>query len=168
MSDIIYGYKAFNKGLINRYGKQYELNKLYRYEGELKFGNDGHGFHMCENLEDCLRFFDDSVEVTSVMGFGNIIKRDDDYNGMYDMYVTEYMIINEVLSREDIINYMLNVNNENRLRIFFSLFKLSDCEKNKFAEKYGDSARIMNDLKYHQYGEKDAWNNYYKRKGLLK
>ena len=31
MDDIIYGFKAFNKGLVNRYGTKYELNKHYHY-----------------------------------------------------------------------------------------------------------------------------------------
>ena len=28
-NDIIYGFKAFNKGLVNRYGYKYEIGKLF-------------------------------------------------------------------------------------------------------------------------------------------
>ena len=48
---MIKGYKCFNKGLINRYGKKFEVGKIYHQDGDIKFGINGNGFHMCSNLE---------------------------------------------------------------------------------------------------------------------
>ena len=41
---VIKGYKAFDNGLINRYGKKFELEKTYTTEGKISFGNNGNGF----------------------------------------------------------------------------------------------------------------------------
>ena len=51
MKNELNGFKCFNKGLINRYGMQFELNKVYHCDGEIIFGNHGNGFHMCKYLE---------------------------------------------------------------------------------------------------------------------
>ena len=161
MDDIIYGFKAFNKGLVNRYGTKYELNKHYHYDGEIKFGNDGHGFHMCQNLEDVFRFFDEECEVAAVIGWGNRTKRDDDYKGAYDMYVTENMLIDKVLTREEIFEYMLNINDMFRLKTFIMFFKMNEEEKELFKEKVEDDVDLTNTLKYYQYGNKRIWYDYY-------
>ena len=39
------GYKAFNIDATNRYGKPFTEGETYQVEGEIKFGNDGNGFH---------------------------------------------------------------------------------------------------------------------------
>ena len=51
------GYKAFKKDLVNKYGRKFELNKEYSYDSKLVYGENGHGFHFAECLEDTLRFF---------------------------------------------------------------------------------------------------------------
>ena len=48
------GYKAFNKGLTNRYGRKFEIGKQYSLDGKISFGNDGNGFHFCKNIEEVL------------------------------------------------------------------------------------------------------------------
>ena len=74
------GFKVFDYGLINRYGFKYELNKTYHTDGELRFGIDGNGFHMCKNIEDTLRYFDafnDNIRICLKVNFysnDNILK----------------------------------------------------------------------------------------------
>ena len=70
-------YKCFNKGLINLYGRQYEIGKLYHDEGDISFGDKKHGFHVCKNLEDTFRFFDgfhEELDVCLVECFGKYAK----------------------------------------------------------------------------------------------
>ena len=51
------GYKCFNENLTNRYNTKFEIGKIYHVNGNIKFGNNGNGFHICKNLEDTLRYF---------------------------------------------------------------------------------------------------------------
>ena len=88
----IVGYKCFNKDLINRYGKKFEVGKIYIASGILMFGNKGNGFHLCKNIEDTFKFFDTSnkdICVCKVTGSGNIIKYDDEDTEYFDMYCVE-------------------------------------------------------------------------------
>ena len=54
--DEVKGYKAFNKDATNRYGRPFTEGETYRITGELQFGNDGNGFHMCTSLCDVFRY----------------------------------------------------------------------------------------------------------------
>ena len=81
------GYKCFNEDLTNRYGAEFKVGKTYHVSGNIKFGNDGNGFHMCKNMEDTLRYFDafnGNVRICLVYGFGKSNKYNDEYNGFYD------------------------------------------------------------------------------------
>ena len=60
------GYKAFKKGLVNHFGKEFELNKEYSVSGEIKFGNSGNGYHFAERPEDTLRYFLNEDEFTII------------------------------------------------------------------------------------------------------
>ncbi len=76
--NMISGYKCFYEGLVNLYGKKFEVGESYSNNGDVTFGNDGHGFHMCKRLEDTLRFFDTfnkEVDICEVVGYGNCVKR---------------------------------------------------------------------------------------------
>ena len=42
----IIGYKCFDKGLINKYGKKFSVGKIYIMLGTIKFGINGNGFHI--------------------------------------------------------------------------------------------------------------------------
>jgi len=66
-NDAVYGYKAFNKGLINKYGEIFEVGQIYIDENIDK----EYGYHFCKNLEDIFIFFRDSenVEVGEVLGY---------------------------------------------------------------------------------------------------
>ena len=134
---MIMGYKVFYKGLINRYGKAFEVGKSYEVLGDVVWGNQGNGFHFCKNLEDCFRYIDTfnyEVEVAEVIGFGKMIKVMDDYYGYYDMYVSKGITITKILSREEIISIMLEKNPESKLR-FLRDYKLFEEEADLFDVK---------------------------------
>ena len=129
---FVIGYKGFNKDFTNRYGNKFEVGEVYHATGEIKWGNDGNGFHMCSNIEDCFRYVSsDSSIMTEVIGYGDVKKYDDEYYGYYDMYVCEYMRIIRVISREEIINMMLHTYLERRNR-FIRDFNLTKEEKKLF------------------------------------
>ena len=50
------GYKAFNNDATNRCGKPFTEGETYRVDGEIRFGNEGNGFHMCTFLSDVFRY----------------------------------------------------------------------------------------------------------------
>lgn len=137
----IIGYKGFNKDLTNRYGKKFEIGKKYYIEGSLEWGTFGNGYHMCTNLEDCLRFIDPNISVIAkVKGFGQAKLHEDDYYGYYDMYVCEGIEIIKILSRKEIISMMLKVN-ELRQERFIKSYNLTEEELKLFKgdDKYGSN-----------------------------
>ena len=76
----IIGYKCFNKGLLTNNNLKIEINMIYHCNDDISFGKNG--FHFCLNLEDTLRYFDafnESVDITIVKGFGNIISYNETY-----------------------------------------------------------------------------------------
>jgi len=161
----IIGYKCFNKKLTNRYGMKFKIGKTYTVTGNIKFGNDGNGFHMCKRLEDTLRFFDaknDEVTICEVIGKGEIVEYFDEYYGYYDMYSARTIEIIKKLTREEIINIMLNTNEE-RIKRFISLYKLNKEELYLFKTIYKDNDSIISFIKYFQENELDAFKKRIKR-----
>ena len=155
----VYGYKCFQKGLVNRYGVSFQVGKTYTCDGDIVFGTSGNGFHMCERLEDTLRFFDtfhEEVDICLVIGMGECVKRDDEYNDYYDMYVCEKMYIIKKLTREEIITYGLNLL-EFRLTRFISSFKLNDEEKRLFRDKFKNDRLVNEIIDYYQDNKKDVF-----------
>ncbi len=152
----ITGYKLFNKGLSNRYGQKFILNKLYKTNGPIKWGHNG--FHLCHFPEDCFRFFDMAKEtdLTIVKGSGEINYYDDEYNGYYDMAVCENMQILKILEREEIIKLGLNLPFY-RLTRFLSTIKLDSKEINLFKEKFYNNEEIMDYIAYYQENDKEAF-----------
>lgn len=155
----IYGFKCFNKDMTNRYGRKIEVGKIYSTNGNVKFGNNSHGFHFCKNLEDTFRYFnatEEEVSVCYVRGFGKIDVYDDKYNDYYDMYAAENIEIIKKLSREEIINYELNKYEERVIR-FIQTFRLTNDELYLFQEKFSKNDRVMKAIDYYQLGNKDAY-----------
>ena len=123
MMNRIKGYKAFNN-MMDRYGNVYEIDKEYHVAGRIKWQENG--FHFCNNLEDVFRYYDGFCENTTIClveGFGTIVTYYDDYAEYYDMYVSSDIKILKVLSREEIINEVLDKNIFAKQR-FISGFKL--------------------------------------------
>ncbi len=159
------GYKSFNKGLTNRYGMHFEVGKTYHIDNTIKFGNNGNGFHFCTNLEDTLRYYDamnNNIDICLVNGYGRLVKIDDEYNGYYDMYASEYISILKVLSRQEIISYMLN-SNEIRAKRFISLFHLTQEESNLFIKKFKNNPSIMDYISYYQMKDLKTFTRKYKK-----
>ena len=155
-----YGYKCFNKDLTNRYGNKFEIGKIYEKGENIKFGNDGHGFHFCKNLEDTLRYFpanEEEIAICYVRGFGNINTYEDEYYGYYDMYVSQKIEIIKKLTREEIINYALNLYSERAIR-FIQLFKLNSEEIKLFKEKFKNDINVIKAILYYQLNDKDVYN----------
>lgn len=157
----IIGYKCFNEDLTNRYGIKYEIGKIYSKKGQITYGNNGHGFHFCKNLEDTLRYFngvDEEISICLVKGFGNIVEYEDEYNGYYDMYSSENIEIIKKLDRNEIINYAINLN-EIRVCRFIQCFKLNNDEIELFKERFSNLKRVLQYLNYYQLNEKDAFKS---------
>ncbi len=159
----VIGYKVFYNGLINRYGKKFDIGKEYRVNGQIQWGNHGNGFHMCSYPEDCFRYFesDDDLVLTKVRGFGHMYCVDDEYYGYYDMYVCEGIEILYVYSREELIEMMLN-SYEWSVERFLITHSLSSMEIEKFKEAYKHADDILRCIDYYQ--EKNKV--YVKKRGM--
>ena len=156
---MLEGYKGFSKGLINAYGMKFELYKDYKVdisEKILEYGVDGYGFHFAKRLEDCLRYYnglDEEIEIAQVIALGNVLESYDDYYGYYDLYVTDHIYIEHVLTREEIINYIKNAN-PLRIERFIMEYKLTSEEIEFILKENPDNERIMDAIDYYQYGNK--------------
>lgn len=157
METKIHGYKAFDEGLVNRYGKKFEIGELYTSNGNVSFGNNSkYGFHFCTNMEDTFRFFDaieGKVDICSVIGSGDVVTYDDEYYGYYDMFSVSKLFIEKKLSRDEIIMEALDMTS-NRLKRFVSGFKLTYDEMNLLFKK---DKSVLPFIEYYQLGKKDAF-----------
>lgn len=154
---MIIGYKAFHKGLINCFNQKLKVGKIYHANGDIKFKKNG--FHICANLEDTLKYFDamtEDIDIAKVICYGNIDKYDDEFYGYYNMYSCEYMIIDRVLTRKEIINYALNLDSE-RVKKFISLFKLTREELLLFKNKFEQHEQVLEYIKYYQENDKEVF-----------
>lgn len=157
---VVFGYKCFNEDLTNRYGFKFEIGNSYKVDGIIKFGINGNGFHMCERLEDTLRYFDAmnlEVSICEVVGNGEIVSFYDEYNGYYDMYSVEEMTILRKIERDEIISMILDVN-EFRVIRFLQLYKLNEEEIKLFQDKFRHNIEILDVIDYYQYGIKDVYS----------
>ena len=156
---MIFGYKCFNKGLTNRYGYKFEVGKEYIRTGEIKFGNNGNGFHFCKNIEDTFRYFnamEEEIEVCLVIGDGACEKYEDTYNEYYDLYSVEKLKIVKVLTREEIINIGINLD-EIRVKRFIQGFKLNSQEIELFKDKFQNNISVINVILYYQDKDKEVY-----------
>lgn len=153
------GFKCFDKNLVNHYGIKFSVGSLFLTSGAIKFGLHGNGFHMCKNLEDTLRYYDtmnDEVRICEVLGGGDIKEYCDEYYGYYDMYAVSRLLITKELTRDEIINYGLNLNNIRVLR-FLSGYKLTFEELNLFKNKFQNDVTIQQFIEYYQENKLDAF-----------
>ena len=163
MEKEVLGYKCFNKDHTNIHGMEFIEGHTYSAPSpDISFGVDSKsGFHMCENLEDTFRYFpanEEEVSVASVTGSGNYLKRDDKDNGFYDMYSVQIITINKFLTREEIIDYMLDTF-DFRVCRFIKLFKLTDEEIALFLERYSNNISVSRFADYYHYGDKEAFSS---------
>ena len=155
----ITGYKCFNEDLINRYGKKFEVGKIYRVENTIKFGLDGNGYHLCKNMEDTLRYFDainKNVDICEVIGSGETQEYYDDYYGYYNMYAASNLEIVKKLTREEIITIALELDAMRVIR-FLALYKLNEDEINLFRRKFYNEPLVQDIISYYQECELDVF-----------
>lgn len=156
------GYKAFNSGLVNRYGAKFEVGKVYSVDTtsrKIAYGNDGYGFHFASRPEDCFRYFDamnDIVDITRVSALGDVQEYSDDYYGYYDLYVTSSIRVDQILTRENILNYMLSTEDILRMLRFISLYRLTGDEIDLIVSKF-NMDDIIKTIYYYQYNDKDIY-----------
>ncbi len=156
---MIVGYKAFNNTMENRYGVKFEKNKKYSVEGKLQFGNNGNGFHFCKNLEDTLRYvnaMNEEIKIALVSTDDRYLKYDDEYYGYYDMYVSSSIVIEHILTRDEILKHIMN-SNILSINRFLSLFRLADDEIKTFKQKYAKSMQILDTISYYQEKNLDTY-----------
>ena len=149
------GYKAYNKGLVNRYGQRHEMQKIYTHSGDLVWKTSG--FHFCENLEDTLRYYDamnTPIDICQVVGFGEIREYYDSYYD-YEILVSDHLKILKVLTREEILEYAKKLPSH-RLCRFIQGMKLSEDEIAYLLSGRNDED-VEKCVRYYQYGEKDVY-----------
>lgn len=154
-----HGYKAFNKGLTNRYGMEFKEGETYTCSGSLRFGNDGNGFHFCERLEDTLRYFpakEEEIDIAKVTALGDLVESEDNYYGYYDMFCTDKIRIDKVLKREEILGMFLNTYDARVIR-FLQGFSLTPEEIELFRFRYQDRGDILDAISYYQEGKLDTY-----------
>ncbi|HOZ89025.1 MAG TPA: hypothetical protein PK737_02205 [Bacilli bacterium] len=156
---MIEGYKVFDANMKNMYGEEFKVGETYHCPGPIAFGTQGQGWHFCKRLEDALRYavgLGENFIVCAVTGFGKIIESFDDYNEYYDMYSASDMIINKALTRQEIIDYIVEAN-DFQIKRFISLYKLNPEEIKLFKNLFADSELIMNAIAYYQEGDKEVY-----------
>lgn len=162
----INGYKAFNQDLTNRYGFKFEEGKTYSVDDYPSFGLNGKGFHFCKNIEDTFRYFNpDNCLIASVTGMGEIAEGFDDYNEYYNMFSSNKIRINHVLSREEVLSEILSLNTESRVCRFIATgYSLNDEEIKMFRDRYNNSLIINQYLDFYSCGDKEVFERMYNRK----
>ena len=157
--DCIEGYKIFNSNFTNRYGKIFKEGVLYKTSNNVKFGNDGKGFHLCTNLEDTFRYIDTSqgFQIARVIGSGKKELYNDEYYGYYDMYSCEKIYIKKFLKRKEVINIILKSSRKSIIR-FLETCKLTEEEKISFVNQFINDIEILKYILYYQYNQKDAFS----------
>lgn len=161
----IYGYKAFNSDGTNMNNKTFLPGIVYHCDGKISFGPYGNGYHFALRLEDTIRYCDyDNLlrqpVIASVVGSGTIVEGEDLYNGYFDLYSASDIEIIKYLTRQEIIDYALNLD-ELRLMRFLSLFKLNEDEYKLFE---GKSKCIDDTIAYYQKRELDTYSKKYVKK----
>jgi hypothetical protein len=83
----------------------------------------------------------------------------EDEQGYYDnYYAAKKLRIDKILTRKEILEYILKINNEFRVINFLMYFKLTDEEIDYFIARYDKSIKILKAILYYQKGMKDIYN----------
>lgn len=161
---MIKGYKAFNSDKTNRYGIPFEEGKAYKVDGDISFGNQGNGFHMCTSISDVFRYIDASdinnYKIAVVYGYGDSVLYEDDYEGYYDMYACRCMYVKKFLTRSEVFEIFKELNDWQVLKVI-KTSKLLPKEIIFFKNKFSNNAAVMCALLYYQFGDKDVYKKYY-------
>ena len=124
------GYKMLNADMTTMYGSMtYEVGKTYKLEGKIIPCEQG--FHFCEELTDCLRFY------------GNIntdkrffeIEAGDNIAKCNDKYVTDKIILIRELSLDEVLQYIRENKNKVKWDVVSKYQKLSEDFIREFQDK---------------------------------
>lgn len=95
------GYKMLKADMTTMYGSMtYEVGKTYKLEGKIIPCKQG--FHFCEELTDCLHFYDNinnNKRFFEIETGDNIVK-------CHDKYVTDKIILIRELSLDEVFEYI--------------------------------------------------------------
>lgn len=154
------GYKLLDIGLVNERGRVYEYNKKYILRGDLKWNTNG--FHFCTHIEDTLRYRDKNKSdfmIVEVLATGDITDGsnvENDYYGYETGYASSEMEIVREVSREEMINIVLNSRNIDRVTRLILSIPLTEEEIESIKEKYPNQI-VEQYIEYYQYNNKDAF-----------
>ena len=74
------------------------------------------------------------------------------------MYSARNIRIDRIVDRKELVEmFLTEIYSEERIKRFIQLFKLTEEEIKIFKERYKNSIRIINALKYYQEGEIDVY-----------
>lgn len=162
------GYKAFNLDMTNRYGRPFQEGHIYQVNEQPKFGNKGKGFHFCARLEDTLRYFpamEEEISIAKVTALGDLVEYEDDYYGYYDMYSTNQIRIDHIMTREEIIEMYLAMPPYRVIR-FIQGFHLTKEEIELFRTSYIGNEDIEKAIAYYQEKDTNAYSVGYQKQKL--
>ena len=157
------GYKSFNYNFETFNSIKLEPNKIYTTNEKIKYHHNG--YHFAKRLEDTLRYvngLEESIIICKIEALGDIEWYEDDYYGYYDLGCTNIIKILNPLTREEIINYALNLY-EQRLIRFIQGYKLTKEELQLIKEKYQNNINIINHIKYYQEKDYKVFERTYKK-----
>lgn len=162
------GFKAFNSNMENQYGMKFEEGKTYSIPEDMNLtkGPLGTGFHYTPYLEDTLRYVDGmskDIYIARITAKKEIITFDDEYNGYYDISATRELTIEHILTRKEIINYMLHRPIPAIIR-FIGGFKLTKEEIAIIKENFNNNLNLSLAIEYYQKNNKEVYNKIYQLK----
>ena len=155
------GFKSFDKNFKSFNDIIMEPNKIYEIDGEIKYHK--HGYHFASRLEDTLRYvngLEEEVKLCKIKALGLIDWYDDEYYGYYDLGCTNKIYIDKLLTREEIIDYALNLH-EQRLLRFIQGYKLTKEELELFKSIYKRKENVLNFISYFQEKDYDVFKKKY-------
>lgn len=148
------GYKAFNKDMLAMNNIKFEIGKQMHIDGPIKAGPiDGNGFHFCTNFEDTFRYvdFESNVIVGEINAFGKISREYcDEYYGYYGIYSCSDIILERIISREEIIT-MASKLPVYRLERFIQTYKLNKEELVEMRKIILNDSNLNKCFEYHQF-----------------
>ena len=152
------GYKVFDSDFKTFNGMQFREGMHAHTSGPIKAGAiDGHGFHLCLNIEDVFRYAKDNPVLCEVIGFGEISHEyTDEYNGYYDIYACSDIYIKRVVPRQEIIEIAKDLP-DYRLERLIGTYKMTDLEINEIISSLHGKEKVLKAIRYYHFGDKNAY-----------
>ena len=124
------GYKMLKADMTTMYGSMtYEVGKTYKLEGKIIPCKQG--FHFCEELTDCLHFYDNinnDKRFFEIETGDNIVKCN-------DKCVTDKIILIRELSLDEVLQYIRENKNKVKWDVISKCQKLSENLIREFSDR---------------------------------